>query len=376
MIVLGLDTALSACSAAIVDSATGESLASRLVRLDVGHAELLPGMVRDVVHTAGLGFAGIDRIAVTIGPGTFTGVRIGLAFARGLGLALGRSVVGVSTLQALAANVKDNYKRLPIAVAIDARRSVYLQIFSPDLSAFTEPKALVSDCAASELPEEPVIAAGSGARFLQVAGRADSVQLSSGPALPDATVVALLGASITPGPPPSPMYLRPPVAGAPPERPFPRPSSCVRVETVGSVHAGVLAALHAECFDESWDGEGFASLMAMPGSTSFLALVATHEPAGFMLVRQADDQGEILTIGTRPALRRRGIAIAMLDHAITRLGRSGVRKLFIEVAASNAAARALYAGTGFKVRGERPAYYARPGGSREDAIVMSRVLKR
>ncbi len=99
MMILGLDTALSACSAAVVDSATGQCPARRLEKMDVGHAEALPGMVREVVQSAGLGFAGIDRIAVTTGPGTFTGVRIGLAFARGLGLALGWPVVGVSTLQ-------------------------------------------------------------------------------------------------------------------------------------------------------------------------------------------------------------------------------------------------------------------------------------
>ncbi len=219
-----------------------------------------------------------------------------------------------------------------------------------------------------------VIAAGSGVRLLQAGGSSSEVQLSSAPALPDAAVVALLAAGLTPGPPPSPIYLRPPAVERP-ARPSARTPPRVRVETVDGVHAGVFSALHAECFHEGWDSAAFASLMAVPGTTSFLALVATEEPAGFMLVRQADDQGEILTIGTRPALRRQGIAIAMLSHAMARLRSRGVRKLFIEVAASNAAARALYASTGFKVRGTRPAYYAKLGG-REDAIVMSRVLPR
>ena len=83
MKILSLDTAMAACSAAVVDTDAGSPLAAAFVPMERGHAEALPPMVSEVLQVAGLDIRHIDRIAVTTGPGTFTGVRIGLAFARG-----------------------------------------------------------------------------------------------------------------------------------------------------------------------------------------------------------------------------------------------------------------------------------------------------
>ena len=104
MKLLCLDTAMAACSVGVYD-ATGERLlASAYVPMERGHAEALAPMVEQVMREAGLGFGDLGRIAVTVGPGTFTGVRIGLAMARGLGLALGIPVCGIDTLTAIACN--------------------------------------------------------------------------------------------------------------------------------------------------------------------------------------------------------------------------------------------------------------------------------
>lgn len=100
MLVLGLDTSLDACSAAIVRG--GEVLAHLCEVMNRGQAERLAPMVRDVAQQAGVTFAELDRVAVTTGPGSFTGVRVGLSFARTLALSLGKPCVGVSTLEALA----------------------------------------------------------------------------------------------------------------------------------------------------------------------------------------------------------------------------------------------------------------------------------
>ena len=98
MIVLGIDTALDACSVALVRD--GETLAEISEPMTRGQAERLAPMVRDAVARAGVSYAVIDRVAVTTGPGSFTGVRVGLSFARALALAIGKPCIGVSTLEA------------------------------------------------------------------------------------------------------------------------------------------------------------------------------------------------------------------------------------------------------------------------------------
>ena len=104
MILLALDTCLGACSAAIVDGA--QVVASVSEPMTRGHQERLAPMARDLMAEGGLAFTRLDRIGVTIGPGSFTGLRVGLAFAKGLALALDRPCVGVGTLEALAASVE------------------------------------------------------------------------------------------------------------------------------------------------------------------------------------------------------------------------------------------------------------------------------
>ncbi|MCA3695988.1 tRNA (adenosine(37)-N6)-threonylcarbamoyltransferase complex dimerization subunit type 1 TsaB [Aquidulcibacter sp.] len=100
MLILAVDTALNACSVAILRS--GEVLLSRVEPMAKGQAERLAPMTREVLAEAGVEPAALDRIAVTRGPGAFTGLRIGLAFARGLAVALDRPCVGISTLEVLA----------------------------------------------------------------------------------------------------------------------------------------------------------------------------------------------------------------------------------------------------------------------------------
>ncbi|WP_395647182.1 tRNA (adenosine(37)-N6)-threonylcarbamoyltransferase complex dimerization subunit type 1 TsaB [Terricaulis sp.] len=100
MIVLAVDTALDACSVAIARD--GEVLASISETMTRGQAERLAPMAREAITQAALAFTQIDRIATTTGPGSFTGVRVGLSFARALALAISKPCIGVSTLEALA----------------------------------------------------------------------------------------------------------------------------------------------------------------------------------------------------------------------------------------------------------------------------------
>ncbi len=128
MNILALDSALSSCSAAVIKD--GETLSEIFEKRMRGQAERLVPLCQEVCDKAGLSFAQMDAIAVTVGPGTFTGVRIGLAAAKGLALALDIPLVGISTLEAAARNAARDACAGRIAVAHDARRSeVYLQLF-------------------------------------------------------------------------------------------------------------------------------------------------------------------------------------------------------------------------------------------------------
>src|SRR6185437_3593559 len=103
MHVLAIDTALGACSAAVLDSGRGAITAHETLPMQRGHAEALMPLIARVMEQGQLSFDALDRIAVTVGPGSFTGLRVGIAAARGIALAAGKPAVGLSTLAAFAA---------------------------------------------------------------------------------------------------------------------------------------------------------------------------------------------------------------------------------------------------------------------------------
>jgi tRNA threonylcarbamoyl adenosine modification protein YeaZ len=117
---LAFDTSMAACSAAVYDLARNRVLAFRFARMERGHADTLAPMIKEIMDEAGIAFSQLDRIGVTLGPGTFTGVRTGVAMARGLALALDCSIVGIDTLSAIAANAGSD--KTPLVIAADARR--------------------------------------------------------------------------------------------------------------------------------------------------------------------------------------------------------------------------------------------------------------
>jgi len=212
MIVLALETATAACSVALWRD--GGVAARRFAALGRGHAEALVPMIAEVLAEAGVAAADADRIAVTVGPGAFTGLRVGLATARGLALATGRPVVGVTTFDAVAHGLPPMAR--PLLVAVDSRRrELFLQRYDAARRPDGEPVLLDPDACAAWLPPGPLTVAGDGAAALSavLAGRADTL-FADGPGLPDAAVVARLAAGLAPGGglPPRPLYLRAPDA--------------------------------------------------------------------------------------------------------------------------------------------------------------------
>src|SRR5918996_4173723 len=129
MRILAIDTALEACSAAVIDTEHGK-VAAESLPMERGHAEALMPLLARVMQKADMPYAALDRIGVTTGPGSFTGLRVGISAARGIALAAGKPALGLSTLAAYAAPLIAKNDSVPVLAVIDARHDqVYAQVF-------------------------------------------------------------------------------------------------------------------------------------------------------------------------------------------------------------------------------------------------------
>ncbi len=218
MIILGLDTAQGACSAAVL--VDGHVAAYRFEPMRMGHAERLVMQAGEVLEEAGLTYASLTRLACTTGPGTFTGTRIALATGRGMALALNVPLVGVTTLEALAASMEGEGVRV---ASFDAKRGeVFMQAFAAhDLAPLTPPEAVgVADAARriAGLGQRDICLGGTGAELLHpvLADLGLDAAISKSAPFPDARFVASLAADRVPSSsPPKPFYLRAPDATLP-----------------------------------------------------------------------------------------------------------------------------------------------------------------
>ncbi len=149
------------------------------------------------------------------------------------------------------------------------------------------------------------------------------------------------------------------------------------VSVAGLGHAALISALHGESFDPNreavWDEKAVTDMLAMPGAFAFI-VSEDGQPMGFVMARRAADEAEIISVGTAPEGRRRGIASALIDATAEKAARDGARRLFLEVAADNIAALACYQGRGFVSCGKRPGYYKRLSGP-VDAHILARDLR-
>jgi tRNA threonylcarbamoyladenosine biosynthesis protein TsaB len=224
MLILAIDTALDACSAAVLDTSASKIIAQESQPMQRGHAEALMPLIARVMKSSGTAFTALDRIAVTTGPGSFTGLRVGLSAARGIALAADKPAVGLTTLTAYAAPVVAENGEHPIISAVDARHGqVYFQAVSGDGSPLIRPKLAPIEEALEAAKYGAPHLVGNAAKILADRWSAEApppFRVDMRPA-PDIVWVAWVGAAVSPETAPAkPYYLRAPDA-KPPKNPLP-----------------------------------------------------------------------------------------------------------------------------------------------------------
>lgn len=215
MKILAIDTALDACQAAVFDSGEEKLLSVLSYDMRRGHAEKLIPVIDDAMKAAGLDYADLDRIATTVGPGSYTGLRVGISAAKGLALASSKPAVGITSLAALSAPLIASDPAVPVVAAIDARHgNVYFQMAGAGQRVLLSPRHTSIEEAIQTITAGPVRLTGPAAELLAAhwprhTGAAPvSVDVRTKPSI---EWTARLAASIDPvRAPVKPLYLRAP----------------------------------------------------------------------------------------------------------------------------------------------------------------------
>lgn len=218
---LAIETSAAALSVALL-SPSGTLLAETSEPLRHGHAEkLLPAIAR-LLETAGLTALKLGAVAAAVGPGSFTGIRVGLAAARGIGIGTGIPVLGIPTTEAVARHLQDQRQGRPCLVLLDSRRAdVFCQVFAADGSRSAPAFALAPDqirpLLASLSADGPLVMAGDAAAIHATAAEGLAVEIIPTAPPPARCIGELALEALHRGenPPAAPLYIRPPDAAVP-----------------------------------------------------------------------------------------------------------------------------------------------------------------
>jgi tRNA threonylcarbamoyl adenosine modification protein YeaZ len=211
MRLLAIDTAANLCAACVFDTDGDRELGRQVIDIGKGHAECLMAVIANALESAATDYSDLDAIGVNIGPGSFTGVRVGVAAARGFALALKLPVMGVSTLEALAAEANPQDPGTPVLAAIDARRGeAYVQQFDGGTG---EPEVVALGKAAEYAARSKIVTGSAADLLAEIAGSPVPWSVASTAATADIAVFARLAAAVPPSDAkPKPLYLRLPDA--------------------------------------------------------------------------------------------------------------------------------------------------------------------
>ncbi|TSE12029.1 tRNA (adenosine(37)-N6)-threonylcarbamoyltransferase complex dimerization subunit type 1 TsaB [Mesorhizobium intechi] len=208
MKVLAIDCAASLCAACVYDAAAGRELGRAVLDLGKGHAEHLMAVIAEALNAAETDYPGLGAIAVSVGPGSFTGVRVGVSTARGLALALKIPAIGVTTLEALATEAAATFRGRAVLAALDAgREEIHAALYDKALVLTYGPAvATLPEATALAMDNSAVLAGTAAARIAGLAG----LGLDIGPqtATADILIYARLAVAKGEGERPKPLYLR------------------------------------------------------------------------------------------------------------------------------------------------------------------------
>jgi len=381
MVVLALETATREGSIALWDHGVCHARAGTDPRT---HGERLPGEVLAWLDAHGRSLADVDLFAVIAGPGSFTGLRVGIAAVQGLALASGRAVVAVPTLDALAAPHLDHAAPGTIVAAcLDGQRGeVFLAAYEAAPIAhrlLVEPLAAPPAEGAARLRARidgrSVRLVGSGAVKYAAAFEAAFDRIVIEPSVRPLAATAAEVAAREPdraGPPHAvrPVYVRRPDAVMARDRA--RRASASAGATVRRASTAedlaAVAALQRATFTNAWGTEAIRWELE---HTDVARLYVMYEPQGTLVAYCACwmvfDELHINSLAVDSAWRRQGLARHLLRHVLRDAASGGARSATLEVRRSNEAALALYAALDFRVEGERPGYYQAPP---EDALIL------
>ena len=213
MNLLAIDTAASLCAACVWDTAAGVERGRSVADLGKGHAEHLMTTIAEALAAAGVDYAGLGMIAVSIGPGSFTGVRVGVSTARGLALALKLPAAGVTTLDALAEEARAAIPGRAVLVTIEAGRGdLYLALYDPLGNLLYGPSVANLATALEIARQNSPVLAGSAARSIAEAAAAEFDVAAVSPTADIATYARIAAGRGMPSDRPKPLYLRAPDA--------------------------------------------------------------------------------------------------------------------------------------------------------------------
>lgn len=395
MRVLAIDSSGLTATVAVVED--DQTIAEYTTNYKKTHSQTLLPMIDEMVRMVDADLKEIDAIAVAGGPGSFTGLRIGSATAKGLGLALDKPLIHVPTVDAMAYSL---YGCEDIICPImDARRKqVYTGLYSfshkkreenDDSSLYDEPVFQVLRMQMAVPVEElirhlnvyrrRVVFLGDGVPvYKEMLAEGLKVPYSFAPSFMNRQRAAAVGAlgiryyeagRYEAAAEFKPEYLR--KSQAERERAEREKNAVPKVRRMTMEDGAAVAEMEHQLFPDAWSEK---SILETLEQTNTICLIAEKagRTAGYLLAYTAADEAEIARIAVVKELQRQGAARALLAELESVCGSEGIKKILLDVRSGNGAARALYTSTGFKEDGIRQRFYENPV---EDAILMSRELE-